>query len=98
MKGSHGAAIAATQPGAPRVIAIVGGGFSGVSVAIHLLKQPATSPLRIVIYEPRTELGAGVAYATRDYPYPLNVAAGQMSLDAAQPLDFLDYALDQGVC
>ncbi|HTU67421.1 MAG TPA: FAD/NAD(P)-binding protein, partial [Steroidobacteraceae bacterium] len=43
------------------------------------------------------ELGAGVAYATRDYPYPLNVAAGQMSLDAAQPRDFLEYLRDTGI-
>jgi uncharacterized NAD(P)/FAD-binding protein YdhS len=108
---SHGAAQAAIQMTiaahpAPystdssrtsRVIAIVGGGFSGVSVAIHLLRQPTSTPLRIVIYEPRHELGAGVAYATRDYPYPLNVAAGQMSLDAANPSDFLDFARSQGV-
>jgi uncharacterized NAD(P)/FAD-binding protein YdhS len=82
---------------APRVIAIIGGGFSGVTVAIQLLRQPTATPLRIVLYEPRAELGAGVAYATRDYPYPLNVAAGQMSLDASNPSDFLDFARAQGV-
>jgi hypothetical protein len=27
-----------------RVIAIIDGGFSGVSVAIHLLRQPTTTP------------------------------------------------------
>ena len=82
---------------APRVIAIIGGGFCGVSLAIHLLRQSISTPLRIVIHEPRAELGAGIAYATRDYPYPLNVAAGQMSLDAANPADFLDFARSQGV-
>jgi uncharacterized NAD(P)/FAD-binding protein YdhS len=112
MKGlSHGAASAATQTNlaasptthtdnpasAARVIAIVGGGFSGISVATHLLRQPTSAPLRIVIFEPRAELGAGVAYAARDYPYPLNVAAGQMSLDASNPGDFLDFARSQGV-
>jgi uncharacterized NAD(P)/FAD-binding protein YdhS len=79
------------------VIAIIGGGFSGISVAIHLLRQPTSAPLRIVIFEPRAELGAGVAYATRDYPYPLNVAAGQMSLDVSNPGDFLDFTRSQGV-
>ena len=108
MKGtSHGAAETLTAPPtttlstdssrAPLVIAIVGGGFSGVSVAIHLLRQPTSTPLRIVIFEPRAELGAGIAYATRDYPYPLNVAAGQMSLDASNPADFLDFARSQGI-
>jgi uncharacterized NAD(P)/FAD-binding protein YdhS len=102
MKGSPAAASAALQlapaaTAAPRVIAIIGGGFCGVGVAIHLLRQPASAPLRIIICEPRAELGAGVAYATRDYPYPLNVAAGQMSVDAAVPADFLDFARAQGV-
>jgi len=104
---SNTAAIAATQSTTaapatdgsrtPRVIAIVGGGFSGISVACHLLRQPTSAPLRIVIYEPRAEIGAGVAYAPRDYPYPLNVAAGHMSLDASNPGDFLDFARSQGV-
>jgi uncharacterized NAD(P)/FAD-binding protein YdhS len=112
MKGlSHGAASAAAQTNpaasskppsidparAARVIAIVGGGFSGTSAAIHLLRQPTSPPLQVVIFEPRAELGAGVAYATRDYPYPLNLAAGEMSLDAANPGDFLDFARSQGV-
>lgn len=97
---SHGAAAAAAAPSSQRgarVLAIVGGGFSGVCLAIHLLRQPTSRDLRIVILEPRAELGAGVAYATRDYPYPLNVASGQMSLDAAQPDDFLEFARSQGI-
>jgi uncharacterized NAD(P)/FAD-binding protein YdhS len=96
---SHGAASAATQPttAAPRLIAIVGAGFSGLAVAIRLLRQPAREALRIVLIEPRAEIGAGVAYATRDYPYPLNVAAGQMSLDGAHPADFLDFVRAQGI-
>ncbi|HLA69880.1 MAG TPA: FAD/NAD(P)-binding protein [Steroidobacteraceae bacterium] len=79
-----------------RVIAIVGAGFSGTAVAIHLLRA-ARAPLRILLIDPREELGAGVAYATRDYPYPLNVAAAQMSLDPAKPQDFLDYARGTGI-
>lgn len=80
-----------------RRIVIVGGGFSGTALAIKLLREAWTSAVEIVIVEPRAELGAGLAYATRDYPYPLNVAAGQMSLDGAQPRDFLDYLRDQGI-
>ena len=94
---SHGSGHSADSSRAARAIAIVGGGFCGVSVAIHLLRQPTGTPLSIVIYEPRAELGAGVAYAPRDYPYPLNVTAGQMSLDASNPADFLDFARSQGV-
>lgn len=94
---AHTASRSTDSSRAPRVIAIIGGGFSGVSVATHLLRQPTSTPLRVVVYEPRDELGAGVAYATRDYPYPLNVAAGQMSLDAGHPADFLDFVRAQGV-
>ena len=53
-------------------VAIVGAGFSGTALAIHLLKQAtlAASPrhMRITLVDPRAEIGGGVAYATRDYP------------------------------
>jgi uncharacterized NAD(P)/FAD-binding protein YdhS len=103
---SHGAVSAETlttphaEANTPaRVIAIIGAGFSGTAVAIQLLRQwgAAAGSLRIVLVDPRDEIGAGVAYATRDYPYPLNVAAGQMSLDSATPGDFLDYARSVGI-
>ncbi len=86
----------ATNPAA-RVIAIVGGGFCGAAVAIRLLRTPWRTPVSIVLVDPRADLGGGVAYAMRDYPYPLNVAAGQMSLDGAHPHDFLDYLRAQGI-
>jgi uncharacterized NAD(P)/FAD-binding protein YdhS len=106
---SHGAVSAAisTTPetdASPRVrrVAIIGAGFSGTAFAIHLLKEvaAASSPcnLRIELIDPRAQIGAGVAYATRDYPYPLNVAAGQMSIDSTRPGDFLDYLQSQGIC
>jgi len=82
-------------------VALVGAGFSGTALAIHLLKHATSArsprPLRITLIDPRVEIGGGVAYATRDYPYPLNVAAAQMSLDAAKPTDFLDYVRAQGI-
>ncbi len=83
----------------PRLIAIVGAGFCGTAVAIGLLRQSAGAgrAMHIALVDPRAEIGAGVVYATRDYPYPLNVAAGQMSLDADEPRDFLDFARRQGI-
>lgn len=80
----------------PDSIVIVGAGFSGTALAIRLARA-ARRALDITLVEPREELGAGVAYATRDYPYPLNVAAGQMSLDTAAPDDFLSFVRDQGI-
>jgi uncharacterized NAD(P)/FAD-binding protein YdhS len=82
-------------------VAIIGAGFSGTAMAIHLLRLAASarSPkrLRIALIDPRAEIGAGVAFATRDYPYPLNVAAGQMSIDGTRPGDFLDFLRIQGI-
>lgn len=103
---SHGAAAAVTtiphpnavgaQEVGARTIAIVGAGFSGTAVAINLLAQ-LRGPARIVLVDPCAQPGAGVAYAERDYPYPLNVAAGQMSLDASRPNDFVDFVRTQGI-
>lgn len=81
----------------PRRIAIIGAGFSGTALAIQLLREAGPARLEIVLIDPRAEIGAGVAYAARDYPYPLNVAAGHMSLDPARPQDFLDHVNSQGI-
>ena len=42
------------------VIGIIGGGASGVLTAAHLLRA-VPGPIRVVIIEPRAELGEGVA-------------------------------------
>ena len=76
----------------PRTIAIVGAGFSGTAVATKLLQRPSGAPLRVILLD-RAPAGRGVAYASREYPYLLNVPAGRMSADAAEPLDFLNFAL-----
>jgi uncharacterized NAD(P)/FAD-binding protein YdhS len=76
----------------PRTIAIVGAGFSGTAVAINLLQQPSDVALRVILLD-RAPPGQGVAYARRPYPYLLNVPAGRMSVAAAAPLDFLNFAL-----
>jgi len=74
-----------------RTILIVGAGFSGTAVAIHLLRLPHSGPLRIVLVE-RAQMARGVAYARRQRPYLLNVPAGRMSASSVDPLEFLAYA------
>lgn len=71
-------------------IAIVGGGFSGTVLAANLLRRPPSRATRIVLIERNAEIG-GVAYATRAYPYLLNVPAGRMSADSRSPGAFLDF-------
>jgi uncharacterized NAD(P)/FAD-binding protein YdhS len=45
-----------------------------------------------VLIERGGEMGRGVAYAERDYPYLLNVPAVRLSADSADPLQFLRFA------
>lgn len=54
-----------------RVVAIVGGGFSGAACAIHL-SRGSPEPLDIRIIEPRMSLGQGVAHSSSDPDLRLN--------------------------
>jgi uncharacterized NAD(P)/FAD-binding protein YdhS len=71
-------------------IAIIGGGFSGVMVAINLL-QKSTYPLNIYLVEHRNKLGEGIAYGTRSNHHLLNVPAGKMSAFVDQHDNFLQW-------
>jgi uncharacterized NAD(P)/FAD-binding protein YdhS len=78
----------------PHTIIILGAGFSGTAVAINLLRRADCAPLRVVLVE-RGAFARGTAYAERDYPYLLNVAAARMSANSADPLEFLRFAQQQ---
>ena len=75
-----------------RTIAVVGGGFSGTVLASRLLRLSSSQPMRIVLVERGERVGRGVAYAVREHPYLLNVPAGRMSANVADPQEFLRYA------
>jgi uncharacterized NAD(P)/FAD-binding protein YdhS len=84
---------AATTPRLPPCdLAIIGGGAGGVLAAMQALRQ-ATTPLRIVMIEPRDVLAQGVAYATSHGEHVLNVPAGRMSAFDDRPADFLDHVV-----
>lgn len=76
----------------PRIntIAIIGAGFSGTIVATNLLQMEHPRGLRILLLD-RNEIGRGIAYASRPFPYLLNVPVGRMSATSADPLDFLTF-------
>ena len=74
---------------APPAIAIVGGGFSGTLLALHLL-QRAPPRTRVVLIE-RTQFGRGLAYSTGNSSHLLNVPAGKMSAFHSRPDDFLHW-------
>jgi uncharacterized NAD(P)/FAD-binding protein YdhS len=79
------------MPLRPDVIAIVGGGASGVLSALHL-RRAQPEPVRVVIIEPRAELGRGIAYGTHDLGHLLNVRAGCLSALPDEPEHFTAWA------
>jgi uncharacterized NAD(P)/FAD-binding protein YdhS len=73
------------------VTAIIGGGASGILTALHL-QNAGCSPDRLVIIEPRTDLGKGIAYGTTDIGHLLNVRAGLLSALPDDPGHFTAWA------
>ncbi|WP_106475975.1 FAD/NAD(P)-binding protein [Phytohalomonas tamaricis] len=71
---------------APHIV-IVGGGLVGSAVAWHLCHLLTTSAA-ITVIEPRTTLGAGLAYSSRDPAHRLNVPITRMSLLPDDPTHF----------
>ena len=69
-------------------IAIVGAGFSGTLLALHLLRRcPAGSTITLI--ERAIQFGRGAAYATGNPGHLLNVPAGKMSAFHDRPHDFV---------
>ena len=71
-------------------IAIVGAGFSGTLLALHLLRRcPPT--VRVALIERNGAFGRGQAYASGNPNHLLNVPAGRMSAFNDRPGDFLEW-------
>ena len=66
-------------------VLIIGGGLSGTMLAVQLLRQPGMR--RILIVEPRAELGRGEAYSATEPGHTLNGNAARMSADPDNPDD-----------
>ncbi|HBF28734.1 FAD/NAD(P)-binding protein [Rhizobium sp.] len=86
--------IAPHQP----IVAIVGGGLTGAVLAMHLAGTHASSRLaRIIIFEPRDTLGAGLAYSTPEPTHRINVPADKMTVLPEDPCSFLRFAENHGI-
>lgn len=71
-------------------IAVIGAGFSGTLLTLHLLRR-CPAPTRLVLIERNSQFGRGLAYATGNASHILNVPAGRMSAFHDRPNDFLDW-------
>lgn len=80
---------------ADRTLAVVGGGFSGTMLAVHLLRE-ARAPLHVVVFERRGAPGRGVAYGTRQASHLLNVRSAGMSAFPEDPDHFVRWARGPG--
>ena len=78
-------------------VAIVGAGFSGTLLALHLLRH-CPSPTQVVLIERSARFGGGQAYSTGNASHLLNVPAGRMSAFHDSPLDFLEWLRAQPPC
>ena len=60
-------------------IVIIGGGFTGTALAVHLARA-GQAGLQVTVIEPRAQLAQGVAYGTCDPAHRINVPAARMQL------------------
>src|SRR4051794_5656140 len=77
-----------------KTIAVIGAGFSGTLLSLHLLRQCPPST-RLILIERNTQFGPGLAYATPNDSHILNVPAARMSAFRDRPNDFLDWLMRQ---
>lgn len=77
-------------------VVIVGGGYSGVSAAVQLVRK-TQQPLDITIIESRSEAGPGLAYTTCDPSFRLNAHAGMHSIDIDDPAGLIRWCMAQGL-
>jgi len=76
-------------------VAIVGAGFSGVALAVHLL-QTVSAPCEIKLVSRDRRFGRGLAYGTNSPSHCLNVPAGRMGIDPENESGFVDYLREHG--
>lgn len=76
------------------VVAIIGGGFTGATTAWNLAR--GGHDLRVLVFEPRPRLGAGLAYDTDEPVHRINVPATRMSIDPERPDDFANWLAETG--
>ena len=86
--------LAASDYSSMTTIAVVGAGFSGTLLTLHLLRR-CPPPVQLVLIERNSQFGRGLAYATGNASHILNVPAGRISAFHDRPNDFLEWLSGQ---
>jgi uncharacterized NAD(P)/FAD-binding protein YdhS len=75
-------------------VVVVGAGAAGVLTALRLLElaESQARRLEVVLVDPADEAGRGIAYSTPEPAHLLNVPAGKLSADPADPAGFARWA------
>jgi uncharacterized NAD(P)/FAD-binding protein YdhS len=76
-------------------VLIIGGGASAVAVLAAIAKR--SPDIRVALADKSPIVGVGVAYSTELEQHILNVPAQAMGIDVAQPGDFLDWTVKNGL-
>ena len=79
----------------PYTVTIIGGGFAGAALALHLTRQPGPLPIEVALVEPRPTPGPGLAYSA---PWPellLNVRPRNLSVWPDEPAHFTQWLARQ---
>jgi uncharacterized NAD(P)/FAD-binding protein YdhS len=79
----------------PYAITIIGGGFAGTALALHLTRQPGPLPLEVTLVEPRPQPGPGLAYSAPSPELLLNVRPANLSAYADEPTHFAQWLARQ---
>jgi uncharacterized NAD(P)/FAD-binding protein YdhS len=75
---------------APFSVAVIGAGFSGALLTVHLLHRCRPDD-RVYLIERRAGFGRGLAYSTNNQQHLLNVRAGNMSAFLDRPEHFTEW-------
>jgi uncharacterized NAD(P)/FAD-binding protein YdhS len=76
-------------------IAVIGAGFSGTLLALHLLRR-CPRDVRVYLIEKNSQFGRGLAYSTGNANHLLNVPAGRMSAFSDRPKHFITWLRENG--
>lgn len=75
-------------------IAIIGGGFSGTMIGVHLIEN-ANTPIEIKLFNETEVLNTGIAYNPYSKKALLNVVSSRMSAFASDPDHFLNWLMQR---